>query len=82
MVQQFDAAIDENTVSIDDIFAAGDRVDVRYTPTGVLTGGLFGVAPTGQPLTTSGLEIYRLSNGRIREVWGQYDMSALFDPAD
>ena len=81
MAQQFDTAIDKNTVSIDDVFAASDRVVVRYTSTGILSGELFGVAPTGQPLTTSGIEIYRLSNGRIREVWGQYDMSALFESA-
>lgn len=73
-------AMPDNTTDIDDIFGGGDRVAVRYTSRGTLTGELFGVQPTGRLLTTSGIEIYRLANDRIVEVWGQYDMSELFNP--
>jgi predicted ester cyclase len=78
MAHQIASAVPDNRTEIDDIFGAGDKVVVRYTSRGTHTGELFGVAPTNRALTTSGIEVYRLSNGRIAECWGQYDMSELF----
>jgi len=78
MARQLAEAIPDNHTEIDDIFGDGDSVAVRYTCRGTHTGELFGVAPTGRMLTTSGIELYRLANGRIVECWGQYDMSELF----
>ena len=80
MARQLHTAIPDNRTEIDDIFGGGDRVAVRYTSRGTHTAELFGVAPTNRALTTSGIEIYRLSGGRIVECWGQYDMSQLFAP--
>ena len=74
-------AIPDNRTEIDDVFGDGDKVAVRYTSRGTHTGELFGVAPTNRVLITSGMEMYRLSNGRIVECWGQYDMSELFAPS-
>ena len=42
---------------------------------------VFGVAPTNALLTTGGIEMYRLDDGKIVECWGQYDMSQLFESA-
>jgi predicted ester cyclase len=78
MARQIAAAVPDNRTEIDDIFGDGDRVVVRYTSRGTHTGELFGVAPTNQALTTTGIEIYRFAHGRIVECWGQYDMSELF----
>jgi predicted ester cyclase len=78
--RQIADAIPDNRTEIDDIFGDGDKVAVRYTSRGTHTGELFGVAPTNRTLTTSGMEMYRLSSGRIVECWGQYDMSELFTP--
>ncbi len=81
MAKQIAAALPDNRTEIDDIFAAGDRVTVRYTSRGTHSGAeLFGVAPTGKQVTTSGIEIYRVDGGRIVECWGAYDMSDLFSP--
>lgn len=80
LAHQLMAAMPDNETKIDDIFGADNRVAVRYTSRGTLTGELFGVKPTGRSLTTSGIEIYRLDGDRIVEVWGQYDMSELFNP--
>lgn len=81
MAHQIASAIPDNRTEIDDIFGDGDKVAVRYTSRGTHTGELFGVAPTNRTLTTSGMELYRLSGGRIVECWGQYDMSELFTPS-
>lgn len=81
MAHQLAMAIPDNKTEIDDIIGDGDTVAVRYTSRGTHHGELFGVAPTNRPLTTSGIEMYRLSGGRIVECWGQYDMSQLFAAA-
>ena len=78
MAHQLAAAIPDNETEIEDIIGDGDVVAVRYTSRGTHHGELFGVAPTNRTLTTSGIEFYRLSGGRIVECWGQYDMSQLF----
>lgn len=81
MARQLIEAIPDNRTEIDDIIGDGDTVAVRYTCRGTHTGELFGVAPTNRSLTTFGIEMYRLSGGRIVECWGQYDMGQLFAPA-
>ena len=81
MAHQLNDAIPDNRTEIDDIIGDGDKVAVRYTCRGTHNGELFGAAPTNRTLTTSGIEMYRLSAGRIVECWGQYDMSQLFSPA-
>lgn len=80
MARQFADAIPDNRSEIDDIFGHGDKVAVRYTSRGTHRAELFGVAPTNRTLTLAGMEIYRLSKGRIVECWGHYDMSELFTP--
>ncbi|MEO6467996.1 MAG: ester cyclase [Acidimicrobiia bacterium] len=80
MAHQIGDAIPDIRTDIDDILGSGDKVAVRYTSRGTHTGELFGVIPTNRPLTMSGIEIYRMSSGRIVECWGQYDMNELFNP--
>jgi len=81
MAHQLNAAIPDNRTEINDIIGDGTTVAVRYTCRGTHKGELFGVAATNRTVTTSGIEMYRLSGGRIVECWGQYDMSELFSPA-
>jgi predicted ester cyclase len=33
-----------------------------------------GVAPTGKPITLTGIAIYRLANGKIQEEWDYRDV--------
>ena len=65
--------------TVEDMIAEGDKVVVRYTTRGVHGGDLFGVAPSGRTITLTGIEIYRLAEGRVQEFWGEYDASDLFD---
>jgi predicted ester cyclase len=81
MAQQLASALPDNRTEIHDIIGEGDVVAVRYTSRGTHRGELFGIAPTNELLTTGGMEMYRLADGRIVECWGQYDMSELFAAA-
>ena len=55
--------------TIEDIFSDGDRVVVRFTARGTQSGPFMGIAPTGREATWSGVNIYRVSGGKIRETW-------------
>jgi predicted ester cyclase len=63
---------------IEDLIAEQDRVAVRYTARATHAGELFGVPPSGRTVTMTGIEIYRLADGRIAEYWAEANMSELF----
>jgi len=66
---------------LDDVIAEGDRVAVRYTTRARHVGELFGAAPSGRAVTFTGIEVFRLRDGRIVEYWGETNMSDLFESA-
>jgi len=47
----------------------GDLVTSRVTFTGTQTGELMGVAPTGKPVTWTHIDIHRVQNGKITDIW-------------
>ena len=55
--------------TIEDIIAEGDKVWIRITYTGTHTGEFMGVAPTGKKVTMTGVDIYRIENGKLVEYW-------------
>jgi predicted ester cyclase len=63
---------------INDLIVDDDRVAVRYTTRARHVGELFGAAPSGRMVTLSGIEVYRLLDGKIVEYWGEANMSELF----
>lgn len=58
---------------IEDLFGEGDRVALRYRFTGTHEGEFEGIEPTGEEVSTSGIFIYRIEDGRIAESWLNYD---------
>lgn len=60
-------------MTVDEMMAEGDRVMVRWTFHGTQQGEYFGVPPTYKPVTYSGINIFRIANGKIAEVWDIYD---------
>ena len=63
------AAFPDIKTTIEDIFADGEKVVVRFSVRGTHSGPFMGVAPTGREATWRGVNIYRVSGGRIRETW-------------
>lgn len=62
---------------IDDIFSAdGNRVVVRWTATGTDTVGLGG-APTGKRASVTGVNVYRVENGKLTDHWDEWDLAGL-----
>ena len=61
--------------TIEDLFAAeGHKVVLRFTFRGTHQGEFMGVAPTGRQVTMAGIDILRVADGKIVELWGQEDM--------
>ena len=68
------AAFPDLSFSVDDCFAADDKVVTRWTATGTFENELMGLQPTGergQPI--EGINIDRFEDGLIAESWTQWD---------
>lgn len=59
--------------SIGELIGEGDRVMVRWTSHGVHQGEFNGLPPTGAHTTNSGINIFRIADGQIVEVWDIFD---------
>lgn len=65
----FCAAFPDIQITVDDLFAEGDKVALRWSARGTHTGELMGIAPTGRPVAVTGHAIYRIAKGQIEEDW-------------
>ena len=59
--------------TIEDHIAEGDRVIIRWSTTATHKGELMGIPPTGLPVPTTGITIYRIAGGKILEEWSSWD---------
>ena len=64
-------------VTIDDIMADGDKVTARFTARGTHNGEFMGLPPTGKAITMTGIEIFRIKDGKIAELWGEVNLMGL-----
>ncbi len=58
---------------LEDVIAEGDKVTTRWTFQGTHQGELFGIPATGKQVTLTGMGIYRIENGKIVELWTNFD---------
>ena len=75
----FRAAFPDFRVSIDDLFAEGDRVAWRWTFRGTHQGPFLERPPTGKQVTCTGIHIFRITDGRIVEQWREVDIPHLLE---
>jgi len=73
MMADFLAAFPDLSYSFDLWIADGDLVVERYTATGTHDGQLGSLAATGRKATWTGVNIFRVTCGRIVEVWSEVD---------
>jgi steroid delta-isomerase-like uncharacterized protein len=60
-------------VKIEEMIAEGDRVMVRWSSRGTHLGESHGLPPSGKQVTNSGINIFRIADGKIAEVWDIFD---------
>ncbi len=71
------AAFEHLNVTVEDMVAEGDRVAARFTARGIHKGSFMGLPPTGKPITMTGIEIFRIQDGKIAELWGEANLLGL-----
>jgi steroid delta-isomerase-like uncharacterized protein len=60
-------------ITPEDLIAEEDKVTMRYSWRGTHKSELMGIAPTGKYVTTSGISILRIADGKIAEQWDSFD---------
>ena len=65
----FRAAFPDVRYTMDDLIAEGDRVMDRWTVHATHLGEFLGIPPTGKAVTFWGIDILRIVNGRITDIW-------------
>jgi len=71
------AALPDLRLDVEQILVERDRVAARVRYSGTHLGPLFGVAPTGRPVSYPGVTLFRVAGGRITEVWSVGDTLSL-----
>jgi len=59
----------DQSVSIDDLIAEGDKVAMRWTFHATHSGWVEGIAPTGRRVTWTGISILEIAGGKIAKSW-------------
>ena len=72
-VGAYRSAFSDLHLEIEEQIAEGDLVATRWTGTGTHDGELAGIPPTGKRVTLPGMEIVRISGGKLVEGWEGYD---------
>jgi predicted ester cyclase len=77
-------AIEGNVISnpqytVEDMIAEGDKVVVRFTMVGTRQGRSSSISPIHGQISTAGIAIYRIVNGKIAEHWVNLDRLGLLD---
>ena len=71
------AAFHGLNVTIEDIMADEDKVTARFTARGIHKGEFMGLPPTEKAITMTGIEIFRIKEGKIAELWGEANLMGL-----
>ena len=64
--------------TIHDIVAERDIVVVRWSHSAVHRGEFLGLRPTGRKFTMRGIDIYRVTAGKMTEHWNVVDMYGMY----
>jgi predicted ester cyclase len=62
---------------LEDLIAEGDKVVSRWKAHGTHTGEFMGIQPTGREVTFTGIDIVRITNGKVVEGWRESDQLGL-----
>ena len=72
-IEMYFTAFPDGHLTIEDLFAEGDKVVVRQTFHGTHQGTLMGIPPTGKQVNATGCNIVHFVNGKATEEWANYD---------
>jgi steroid delta-isomerase-like uncharacterized protein len=73
LIQMYRGAFSDLEFTIDEMISDGDFVVSRWSSRGTNDGELGGMPPTGRSITSSGITIDKIVDGKIVESWTQWD---------
>ena len=73
------AAFPDAHITIDDIFGQGGQVVVRVVVSGTQNGPILGIPASGRHVQWDGVDVYRLSHGKISNIWAGDDWTAILN---
>jgi steroid delta-isomerase-like uncharacterized protein len=76
-VAGFKAIFPDLKEDLQDIIASGDTVATRWVVTGSLQQEFMGIPASGQRIRVEGMNFYRLKDGRVTDIWTQFDGVAM-----
>lgn len=62
---------------VDALIAEGDMVAARWSATGTHKGDFLSIPPTGRPVSITGMDMFRVEDGRLVEAWVNSDFFGL-----
>jgi steroid delta-isomerase-like uncharacterized protein len=68
----FRAAFPDGEMVIDDLVAEGDRVVARVRLQGTQSGEFFEMPASGRVVSAEGIEVFRISGGKVVEGWSRF----------
>ena len=69
----FRAAFPDLEYDLQDIIGSGDSVATRWVVTGSQQQEFMGIPASGQTVRVEGMNFYRLKDGRVTDIWTQFD---------
>lgn len=72
-ISLYDQTFGDKEMDLTAVIGEGDLVATMWTVAGTHKEEFFGVPATGIRCTVEGMNFYRLADGRITEVWTQFD---------
>lgn len=79
---EYRSAFPDLAISVSDQVAENDRVATRFQVTGTNTGSLIGYPPTGNTVSLQIINMARIEDGMIVEMWSEADALDLLDQLD
>ena len=76
-VAGFKAIFPDIKEDLQDIIASGDTVATRWVVTGTQQQEFMGIPASGQAIKVEGMNFYRLKDGRVTDIWTQFDGAAM-----
>ena len=73
----FFTAFPDIRIKAEDMIAEGDKVVARISFGGTHQGAFQGIPPTGKQVKVSGIDIVRISGGKIVEHWSNLDQMGM-----
>jgi steroid delta-isomerase-like uncharacterized protein len=73
MVAMYRTALPDVHLTVDDVFAVGDRVAVRWVSRGTNLGAMMGIPPTGKHVEVMGISLFQVAGGKVVAEWEGFD---------